>query len=296
MRLGFIGFGEAASAIAAGLREEGRDLRIAAYDVARGPSLSERAQRSGVVLMDSPAAVAQASDVVLSVVTAQVALAVAREVAPHLKPGAIYADLNSCGPDVKVQIGQVLAEKAPGVHYASVAVMSAVPPLRHRVPMVADGPGALRLQAALQPYGMNIEVLEGPLGTAALLKMCRSVLLKGLEALFLEGLMAAERVGLSERVLASLDASFPGKSLREIGTYLIERHGQHGARRAHELQEAVKTLEHVGVEPLVTRGAWERLSRSAQAGDGRGTGGPAGWKDVLSRLLRGTSRAGDHGA
>lgn len=285
MRLGFIGFGEAASAIAAGLREEGRNLAIAAYDVARGPLLTERARRCGVVLKESLAELAQSCDVILSLVTAQVALPVAEEVAPHLRAGTVYADLNSCGPHVKAQIGRVLAEKAPGVHYASVAVMSAVPALRHRVPLVADGPGARLLQAALQPLGMNVEVLEGPLGTAALLKMCRSVLLKGIEAVFLEGLLAAEKAGLTERVLASLDASFPGKSLREIGTYLVERHGQHGARRAHELHDAVETLEQLGIEPLVTRGAWQRLSQGVKAGAGDAAQDSHGWRSVVRRML-----------
>lgn len=263
MRLGFIGFGEAASAIAAGLAEEGlRELY--AYDVVSGQALAERAACCGVRLVASLAELAAQADLVLALVTARGALTVAREIAPHLRVGTLYADLNSCAPRVKAEIGQVIARLAPGACYASVAVMSAVPPLRHRVPLVADGPGARRLREALEPYGMNIEVLEGPLGAAAILKMCRSVVLKGLEALFLEALLAAEQEGLTEQVLTSLNASFPKTSLGDLGVYLLDRHRLHAQRRADEMQEAAETLASLAIDPLVSAGAAQRLRWSAE--------------------------------
>ncbi|WP_052888857.1 NAD(P)-dependent oxidoreductase [Thermogemmatispora carboxidivorans] len=263
MRLGFVGFGEAASAIAAGLAEEGlRELY--AYDVVCGPALMERAACCGVHLVTSLAELAAQADLLLSLVTAKVALTVAREIAPHLRVGTLYADLNSCAPRIKAEIGQVIAQLAPGASYASVAVMSAVPPLRHRVPLVADGPGARRLREVLEPYGMNIEVLKGPLGAAATLKMCRSIVLKGLEALFLEALLAAEQEGLTEQVLTSLNASFPNKPLGDLGVYLLDRHRLHAQRRADEMQEAAATLVSLEIDPLVSEGAAQRLRWSAE--------------------------------
>ncbi|GER85412.1 dehydrogenase [Thermogemmatispora aurantia] len=289
MRLGFIGFGEAASAIATGLAEEGlRDLY--AYDVVCGPALTERAARCGVRLVTSLAELAAQADLVLSLVTASGALTVAREIAPHLRARTLYADLNSCAPQVKAEIGQVITQLAPNVSYASVAVMSAVPPLRHRVPLVADGPGARRLRETLEPYGMNIEVLEGPLGAAATLKMCRSVVLKGMEALFLEALLAAEKAGLTEQVLASLNASFPDKPLGDLGAYLLERHRLHAQRRADEMQEAAATLASFAIEPLVSAGAARRLRWSAErltsTVEVSGSGSEMGSEDLQARSYR----------
>lgn len=295
MRIGFIGFGEAASAMAAGLAEEG--VRgILAFDVMRSPQMEARAAAAGVEFVDSLADLALRSDLILSMVTAAVAERVARDAAPHLRPGAIYADLNSCSPQVKAEIGRLLAEQAPDACYASVAVMSAVPPLRHRVPMVADGPGAEPLRAALAPYGVRIDVISGPLGAAATLKMCRSAILKGMEALFLEALLAAQRAGIADQVLASLDASFPDRPLGQLGAYLVERHGLHAERRAHEMQEAADTLASLGVEPLVARGAAERLkwsaARLAHASSAGTAGAAAGadkpsYLDVLRRVDQG---------
>nr|BBH95853.1 6-phosphogluconate dehydrogenase [Thermogemmatispora argillosa] len=263
MRLGFLGFGEAASAIAAGLAEEGMG-ELFAYDIASGQALSERAARCGVSLVGSLAELAACADLILSLVTARVALPVAREIAPYLRAGTLYADLNSCGPRVKAEIGQVMAQLAPAAIYASVAIMSAVPPLRHRVPLVADGPGATRLREALAPYGMNIEIVEGPPGAAATLKMCRSVVLKGMEALFLEALLAAEKAGVTEQLLASLNASFSDRPLGDLGLYLLERHRRHAQRRADELEEAAATLADWAIEPLVAAGAARRLRWSAE--------------------------------
>ncbi|MBX5450098.1 NAD(P)-dependent oxidoreductase [Thermogemmatispora sp.] len=263
MRLGFLGFGEAASAIAAGLAEQG-GCELFAYDLARDQALSERAARYGVRLVSNLAELAEQADLIFSLVTARAALPVAREIAPHLRAGTLYADLNSCGPRLKAEIGRVIAQAAPAASYASVAIMSAVPPLRHRVPLVADGPGAAHLREALRPYGMNIEILEGPLGAAATLKMCRSVVLKGMEALFLEALLAAEKAGITEQVLASLNVSFPDRPLGDLGIYLLERHGRHAQRRADELAEAAATLAELGIDPLVAGGAARRLRWSAQ--------------------------------
>ncbi|MCL6472950.1 MAG: DUF1932 domain-containing protein [Firmicutes bacterium] len=263
MRIGFIGFGEAASAIAAGLKQEGV-ADIVAYDVADTPIVQSRAEAIHAHLVTSKEELARQADVILSMVTASVALNVAQDIAPYLRPGTVYADLNSCSPRTKREIYEMLENVAPEVEYASVAVMSAVPPLRHKVPMVADGPGAARLHERLSPYHMNIQVIQGPVGASAVLKMCRSVIVKGLEALFLEALVAADRAGVAEQVLASLDASFGSMSLSGMGDYLLRRHWVHGRRRAHEAQEAIRTVEELGAEAWVTRGVAQRLEWGAQ--------------------------------
>ncbi|WP_067927508.1 DUF1932 domain-containing protein [Alicyclobacillus shizuokensis] len=263
MRVGFIGFGEAASAIAAGLSEAG--LRgMAAFDSADSPALQERAQAAGVEWVNSLPELVQSVDIILSMVTAAVALPVAQAAAPYVRSGAVYADLNSCSPQTKREIGKVLEGAGCEALFACVSVMAAVPPWRHRVPMVADGPGARPLQATLSPYGMRIEVMDGPVGVSAVLKMCRSVLVKGLEALFLESLLAAESADVTDQVLKSLDASFPQVRWGEFAEYLLRRNQEHGKRRAQEMKEAALTLQGLGVEPLVTEGAAQRLEWSAK--------------------------------
>ncbi|GLG00734.1 dehydrogenase [Alicyclobacillus hesperidum subsp. aegles] len=283
MRLGFIGFGEAASTIALGLHEAGL-AQMVAYDAMQNGSIEGRALAAGVQLLDSAKDVCAQADVVLSMVTASVAADVARTIAPYLQPGQVYADLNSCSPAVKREIGEVVHRAQAGAWFASVAVMSAVGPHRHRVPMIADGPGAEAFAAALRPYGCKISVLAGEIGSGAALKMCRSTVLKGLEALFIEALVAAERYGVTADMLASLDASFPQHQLSTLAWYLVERNLQHGERRAHEMDEAVKTLKSAGIDPLVAEGAAKRLHWSAerqQAWPAASSGSP---QDAIRRL------------
>ncbi|WP_304459886.1 pyrroline-5-carboxylate reductase family protein, partial [Alicyclobacillus sendaiensis] len=140
MNIGFVGFGEAASAIAAGLRQAVAGDMMA-YDAAPVEAWKSRAERLGVVPAESLADVAAACDVIFSLVTAQVAVPVAQEAAPHLRENALYADFNSCSPSVKRAVGDIVKGVRPSVRYAAVAVMSAVKPLGHRVPLVVDGDG-----------------------------------------------------------------------------------------------------------------------------------------------------------
>ncbi len=256
-----------------------------AFDVVDNATLRERASAAKVTLTQSLNDLAESSDIVLSMVTAASALSVAKNAVKYLRPGAIYADLNSCSPRTKQAIASVMDELGRDIAFAGVAVMSAVPPLKHRVPMVADGPGAPRLQASLSPYGMRIDVLPGPVGAAATLKMCRSAILKGMEALFVEALMAAESVGVGEQVLTSLDASFPEYQLSELIKYLLDRNIVHGIRRAEEMKEVTATFKELGVAPLAVGGAAERLACAAQARPAHTRGEVESYQEWVQSLL-----------
>ena len=142
--------------------------------------------------------------------------------------------------------------------------MSPVPPFRHRVPMLANGPGAPHFAELMTPFGMNIEVISGEIGSAAAIKMLRSVIVKGFEAICLEALIAAHKAGVVERVLRSLDASYGDTTIRGLSEYLLGRHIRHTERRAHELDEAAETLSEMGIAPLATAGGVQRLYWSAQ--------------------------------
>ncbi|GMA49692.1 dehydrogenase [Alicyclobacillus contaminans] len=284
MVVGFIGFGEAAFAIASGLREAGVEHMVA-YDAFQNDAMKARAEQIGMQLLDSVQAVGERATLVFSLVTPTAALPAAADIAPALQSDAVYADLNSCSPKRKQEIAALLSNT--GARFAGVAVMSAVPPLRHRVPMLADGPGAHLLKRWMEPYGMRIDVVEGGVGAAAAVKMCRSVIVKGIEALFMEALLAASAAGVVDDVLASVDASFGNMTLSELANYLLVRNGQHGQRRAHELLDAAETVSSLGHTPWVTRGAAERLAWSAaQQARGFRAENPQSFREVLEALSR----------
>jgi 3-hydroxyisobutyrate dehydrogenase-like beta-hydroxyacid dehydrogenase len=253
LKIGFIGFGEAGFHIARGLRGAGLS-HISAYDInTRTPGLGEKIQRrareSEVALVESNAELARASDILLSTVTANRAREAAEQNAPFLEPRHIYADLNSVSPALKQAIGQIVEER--GARFVEIAIMSPVPPHGHRAPMFLGGAHAQALVDRLAPYGMRLEIISEQIGAASATKMCRSVIVKGLEALLLECVLGATPYGADERVFASLEETMPGMNWKELAGYMISRAVEHGERRAREMEEVAATLQAIGVEPIM---------------------------------------------
>lgn len=265
--IGFIGFGEAGSAIAKGLREAGAPA-VAAYDVAleseRRAEMEKRAAGAGVTLAPTVEALVLGSEVIISAVVSSVAVAVAREAAPYLGPRHVYMDLNSTSPAVKRQVATIVT--ATGARFVEAAVMAAVPPLGHKVPMLVCGEAAPELVARLSAYGMCLEDFGPEIGRAAATKMFRSIIVKGLEALFLECALASSRYGVTERVLGSLRIGYPGIDWNQLAHYLIGRTAIHGERRAHEMEEVAETLRAMGIEPIMADAAARRIGGCAKVG------------------------------
>jgi 3-hydroxyisobutyrate dehydrogenase-like beta-hydroxyacid dehydrogenase len=276
--VGFIGFGEAGSTIAAGLASARVD-RIFAFDIAttdarRGPVMRERAYGIGVDLVDAPAALAPSCDVLLSTVTSSSALEAATQHAPFLEPRHLYADLNSVSPALKQSIARVI--DASGAHFVEAAVMAPVLPYGHRVPMLVGGPSAATFADRMTPYGMRCEVLAASgIGTAAAVKMCRSIVVKGLEALMCECALGASRYAAGPHVFASLNESFPGIDWQALADYMVGRVVVHGERRAREMEEVAQTLRAIGVEPIMAEATARRQQWSADL-DLRSRFGPEG--------------------
>jgi 3-hydroxyisobutyrate dehydrogenase-like beta-hydroxyacid dehydrogenase len=289
--IGFIGLGEAGSSLAAGLRSAGA-ARIAAFDIAwqsqdRGPQIREGAARSGTRLVDSPADLAGASDVLFSAVTSSSSLDAARQIAPFLRPRQIYADLNSVSPALKRQIASVIA--GTGAGFVEAVVMAPVLPYGHRVPMLLGGGAAAeRFATTFAPAGMRFEVLQGPVGTAAAVKMCRSIVVKGLEALLCECVLGASHFGADAHVFRSLQESYPGIDWTKLASYAMARVVVHGERRAREMEEVAETLRAAGVEPIMAAATARRQDWSAQLGlrSHFGPEGPATYGEVLDVLAR----------
>jgi len=268
LRLGFIGFGEAGSLIAKGLGEEGL-TGIRAYDIciddpARRDLVIGRAAEAGVDLTASAEELIDGCDLIISAVTSAVAVDVAKSSAPFLNSTQIYIDINSVSPDAKKQVGQAIEQT--GARFVEVSVMAAVPKFGHKVPLVLSGPAAGSVIDALSPYGMVMEDFGPEFGRAAAFKMFRSIMIKGMEALLLEMVLAASEYDIADRVLDSVETGYPGIDWSALATYLIGRTAIHGERRAHEMEEVSATLRSLGIDPIMASAAAKRISWGGSMG------------------------------
>jgi 3-hydroxyisobutyrate dehydrogenase-like beta-hydroxyacid dehydrogenase len=266
LTLGFVGFGEAGFHIASGLRGAGL-TRIVAYDInartpRHGEKIQKRAQESGTVLLDSSEILARESDVILATVTANAAAEAAKQTAPYLEARHLYADFNSVSPALKQELEGIIA--ASGARFIEGAIMLPVPPHGHRVPISLGGVHAQLLVDVLAPYGMRLEVISDRIGVASAVKMCRSIVIKGLEALLFECVLSATRYGADERVFASLDETFPGIDWSKLASYMVGRVLEHGERRAREMEEVAETLRAIGVEPVMAEATARRQEWGAR--------------------------------
>lgn len=250
----FIGFGEAGAAFAPPGRDDlrGYDIKLDT-PAARAAKLADFTA-AGVTPADTAAEALAGATAALSLVTADQALIAARSAAPHLAPGALWLDMNSVAPDTKRA-----AAAAIGAPYVDVAVMAPVHPGRHATPLLVSGPQAEAGAAVLRALGFTDISITGPaIGDASAIKMIRSVMIKGIEALTAECALAAEAAGVRAAVLASLDASWPGADWAKRFDYNLDRMMHHGRRRAAEMEEAVKTLDGLATGSAMTRGTVER--------------------------------------
>lgn len=256
-KLALIGCGEAGSTFA-GAAEWGGSAR--SWDILAERRASMAA--TGVIAAEDAAEALAGADLVLSLVTADAALAAAREYAPLLKPGAVWCDMNSVAPATKMSAAQ--AVEAAGGCYVDGAVLAPVHPARLAVPLLLAGQAAAEAEAMLREAGFdNIRVVGQDVGRASAIKMIRSVMVKGIEALTAEMMLAARAAGVADEVLASLDASEKVRSWHDRAAYNLDRMVTHGARRAAEMEESAKTLAALGVDPVMTRGTVARQSEMA---------------------------------
>lgn len=249
--LALIGYGEAGSTFA---RAASWGQQLRAWDL-----LSERR-----INASSAQHALAGTSLVLSLVTADQALAAARTYAPFLSRGTLWCDMNSVAPGTKRVAASAI--EAAGGHYVDVAVLAPVEPARLAVPLLLAGPMAVEAEAALLAAGFtNVRTVGGEVGKASAIKMIRSVMVKGIEALTDEMMAAADAAGVTDEVLASLDASEKTLPWTQKAAYNLERMQTHGARRAAEMEESAKTLLALGVDPVMTRGTVQRQRLAGEA-------------------------------
>ena len=264
--IAFIGFGEAGQAMAAGLREAGVET-MSAWDIlfpqAAGEKLKQAAQAAGVRCANSAAEALHGADLIISAVTAASSVDAAQAAKAHLAGTPYFLDINSVSPGRKQETAKLLGEAG---RYVDVAVLAPIYPARHQTPMLLAGPYADAIAPVLAALGMRVSIAGAETGAAAAIKMVRSVMIKGIEALTLECFLAASRAGVIDEVVASMKNNYPGLDWAKIVPYNLERMANHGERRAAEMEEVADTLRELGVEPVMTSATVKRQREMGQIG------------------------------
>jgi 3-hydroxyisobutyrate dehydrogenase-like beta-hydroxyacid dehydrogenase len=289
-----IGYGEVGRILAEDLRAQ--DVAVSAYDLKLrgelGEALREHALQFGVTLAASHADAVRAAELVISAVTASQAVPVAQACAPGLGAGAFFLDFNSASPGAKIRAAGIV--QAAGGRYVEGAVMTSIPPYRIKVPLLLGGPDAAALAPRLVGLGFAPKVHDARLGVASATKMCRSVMIKGLEAMVIESFTAARHYGVEDAVVASLQETFPGIDWEKQAAYFFQRVIEHGRRRSEEVREVAETVRDAGLEPWSASGTAERQAWMADLADA-GLFGPRGqpgfarsadWRVEADRILK----------
>jgi 3-hydroxyisobutyrate dehydrogenase-like beta-hydroxyacid dehydrogenase len=261
-----LGLGEVGTVLA----QDIGGVRVRAWDVAFGDPASpasRNAQALEISVCADSVEAARGADLVISAVTAANALSAARSAAPGMTSGTWFLDLNSAAPGQKQAAAEVI-EQAGG-RYVEAAVMSPIEPKRLSAPMLLGGPHAAGFATFAAPLGFTgLEHYADTVGPASATKLCRSVMIKGVEALLTESMLAARDWGVEERVLESLSNLLPSDDWESLAAYMISRSLVHGTRRAEEMREAAATVAATGVEPLMSdavarRQDWAAAHRAA---------------------------------
>lgn len=262
-RWGLIGFGEAGRIIGRALAASGAELAVhdrMLLDPARGPAVRAAVVAAGATAVDDLAAFAD-RDVVLSLVTPATAVPAAQGYAPHAGDGVLYVDLNSTAPGAKHEIAALLR----GVRVVDgVMTGGGIQLDRDQIPISLAGPDAAEAADLLTAAGLNAAVVGAEIGAAAALKMLRSVVIKGMEGLWVEALLAARERGVVEPLVAMIEETLDRYSARDFATMLVTTHVGHAGRRQVEVRMSRDTVAGTGVPPLLSDGIVARYERDAR--------------------------------
>jgi 3-hydroxyisobutyrate dehydrogenase-like beta-hydroxyacid dehydrogenase len=264
LNIAIIGYGEVGrifsrELIAAGASVSAYDILI--NDPARAPGLIAHADAARVMLCTSAAEAARGADIVISAVTASEVGAVAAEAAGYLRPGQVFLDVNSASPSTKRAAARTV--EACGAHYVEGAVMAPVGGVGLKVPILAGGQAAAATAERLNALGMTLRPVAEEHGRASAMKLCRSIMIKGIEALIVDCAAAAKRWDVEAEVFGSLDKSFPGTDFAALAAYMAERVHTHGRRRAAEMREAAAMLADLGLAPDLAEAVADAQDRGA---------------------------------
>lgn len=285
VRIGIIGYGEAGRAFGAGLARAG--ATVAAYDILvptpEGAAIRANAAADGVAVCATAGEAIDGAGIVLSLVPADAARSVVREAAGHLRTGQPFMDMNSVSPREK-ETGAAIIE-ASGALYVEATIMSPVVENGIASEVLLAGPAAHEAQEILSPFGMVLAVVGERFGAAAAVKLCRSVIVKGIEAIVVESMLAARQYGADRAVLASLQKSDPEIDWTARADYVFERVLRHGRRRAAEMRFAGEAVSDAGYPPLLSEAIAALQDAMADYSDAdRTLFGLADYKEAADRI------------
>ena len=243
----------------------------------------------GIRAATSAADAVRETDIIISAVTAASSVDAARSVAPHISGNPYYLDINSVSPGRK--LGNCQAARRSRARYVDIAVIAPIHPARHRTPLLIAGPHAEKVSPLLRELEMQLTVVSPEIGAAAAIKMIRSVMIKGIEALTIECFLAAARAGVLEEVTASLKNNYPTLDWSQIADYNLERMANHGERRAAEMEESAATLRELGLDPLMVESTVKRQREMGVIGKQQTvretlTSGRAAMLDAISAVAK----------
>ncbi len=272
LKVGILGFGEAGQSVATGLKNAAtpeHPIEIATWDILlpsneKGAPLKAAADRIGVRTVGSAAELAAASDIVISLVTTEESLVAAGQIAKHLPKGTLFLDCNSTSPGMKRDVAKTVT--AAGGRSVEAAVMDLVPRWQHKVPMLVAGKDAEELIGKLAPFGVDMNAVGDDIGAASTIKMCRSVFMKGLDAILMECMVAAETAGVTDRIVSSLQVTIPEINWPAFIGKKLGGAAQHSGRRAGEMREVATTLRELGLDPTMAEATSRRLQWCADLG------------------------------
>ena len=248
---GIIGFGEVGGIFARDLAAHG--VTVAAFDT---QAVAQARARNAECAAATAHEAVRDVQVVFVCVTAGSALAAMRSLRGGLAHAPFVVDVNSVSPRTKQEAARLV--EAAGGRYVEAAVMTSVPPKGLRSPMLLGGPNVADFMEAAAPLGMDLTDFSPEIGRASSVKMCRSVMIKGLEALTTECMLAARHYGVEADVLRTMGDTLPHEDWPGLARYVISRALIHGKRRAEEMREVARTVEDAGLEPLLSRAIAER--------------------------------------
>lgn len=267
-RFAIIGFGEAGSNIAKTLRDVGVD-DIATYDILLdGPgaraAMLEKAEALGAAPRDTLSDAIADADIVFSTVVCKASLPVAQEAAKHLRPEQFYVDFNSISPGLKRQVADAIT--ASGARFVEASVMGGFPGTGHRAPTLLGGAGARDYMALVAPLDFKVDFVQDEVGLASAIKMVRSIMMKGMESLYLECMRAANHFGIEQRVLDTIDKSTAGRTWTDGANLTMPRTAVHAGRRADEMAQVALTLQEIGMDPTMAQATEKNLRWCAGLG------------------------------
>lgn len=245
MKIAIIGFGEAGHMFGKHLA---RQADVHAYDLKQSDDIKAKAASAGVAFHAEISTAIEGAKWVLSLVTAEQAPIAAREAGQYLSADQYFLEMNSIAPETKRANASICK------NLVDIAIMAPVYPKQSEVPLLLSHAEGEAISNALSSLGLNIRCVGSEIGRAAAIKMCRSVMIKGMEALTLECFQTAEFYDVEEEIKSSLHGSFPGMGWDEDRVdYWFERVSSHGIRRAEEMREVAKTVRDAKVNSKMSQ-------------------------------------------